>query len=159
LADAQRALIDWLSRGGPWGEQPAVVETHAAIVFLAGARAFKLKKAVDLGYLDFSTVEKRRMVLERELALNRRTAPSFYLRLVPVARAGDGFQLGGDGEAVDWLLEMRRFADDALLSHKAEHGALDEAVVERLAVHVARFHDAAQAVAGDWPAAVARNAR
>jgi hypothetical protein len=128
-------------------------------VFLAGARAFKLKKALDLGYLDFSTVEKRRVVLGRELTLNRRTAPSFYLRLVPVVRAADGFQLGDEGEAVDWLLEMRRFADDALLSHMADRGVLDEAVVERLAVHVARFHDAAEVVAGDWPAAVARIAR
>lgn len=159
MAAAQSALIDWLSQGGPWGERPAVVETHAAMVFLAGARAFKLKKAVDLGYLDFSTVEKRHAVLARELELNRRTAPSLYLRLVPVTRAGDQFVLGGEQEVVDWLLEMRRFADDALLAHRADRGELDEATVERLAVHIARFHDAAESAAGDWSKAVARIAR
>lgn len=151
--------IEWLSRGGPWGEVPVVVETHAARVFLVGDRAFKLKKAVDLGYLDFSTVEKRRAALARELELNRRTAPSYYLGLVPVARTGSGFALGGGGEVADWLLEMRRFADDALLSQRAERGALDEGVIERLAAHVARFHDGAEPVAGDWPRALARIAQ
>lgn len=156
---AQSAVIDWLARGGLWGERPTVIETHAALVFLVGDKAFKLKKAVDLGYLDFSTIDKRRRTLERELELNRRTAPSFYLRVVPVSRTDGGFALGGRGEAADWLLEMRRFPGDALLSHKAERGELDEATIERLAVHIARFHDAAGSVAGDWPASVARIAR
>lgn len=156
---AQSAVIDWLARGGPWGERPKVVETHAALVFLVGDRAFKLKKAVDLGYLDFSTIEKRRQTLERELELNRRTAPALYLRVVPVSRVDVGFALGGRGEPADWLLEMRRFPDDALLSHKADCGALDEPTVERLAVHIARFHDAASPAAGHWPTSVARVAR
>lgn len=159
MTPASTALVDWLSRGEPWGERPTVVETHAALVFLTGSRAFKLKKAVDLGYLDFSTVEKRRVVLARELERNARTAPSLYLRLIPVRRTGDGFALGGEGEVVDWLLEMRRFADDALLGHRAERGLLDETTVEQLAVHVARFHDALVPVSGDWPGALARIAR
>lgn len=158
-AGAQSVAIDWLARGEPWGERPDVIETHAALVFLIGDKAFKLKKAVDLGYLDFSTIEKRRRALEREFELNRRTAPSFYQRVVPVSRSNGAFALGGSEVPVDWLLEMLRFPDDALLSHRADQGALDEATIERLAVHVARFHDAAESVAGDWPASVARIAR
>lgn len=154
----QSPVVEWLTRGDPWGQAPEVVETHAAIVFLVGDRAYKLKKAVNLGYLDFSKAEQRRVTLERELTLNRRTAPLLYLRVVAVGRNENGaFTLDGNNNAVDWLLEMRRFPGGALLSGMAERGALDEATMEKLAAHIARFHDAAHAIGGyDWPAAVAR---
>lgn len=154
------SVIDWLRGGGPWGRVPETIETHAAFVFLAGERAYKLKKRVDLGYLDFSTLEKRHAALARELALNARTAPSIYLCLVPVVERGGMLALGGEGTVVDWLLEMRRFPDDALLAHIAERGGLTEVMVEHLAAHVAAFHNAAEVVHGyDWPAAAARIAR
>jgi aminoglycoside phosphotransferase family enzyme/predicted kinase len=157
-AIAQSPAIEWLRQGGPWGQSPEIVETHAALVFLIGERAYKLKKAVDLGYLDFSTVERRRDALERELHLNRRTAPNLYLRTLPITRSHDGrLHLGGDGEIADWLLEMRRFASDALLSDRAERGQLNDALVEELAAHVAQFHERAEGIANySWPAAVAR---
>ena len=159
MAEATQApIVEWLKTGGPWGQPPKVVETHAAIVFLVGERAYKLKKAVDLGYLNFATPERRRATLVRELTLNRRTAPKLYLRTVAVSRASDGApNLNGEGETVDWLLEMRRFADGALLSEKADRGQLNDAVIEDLAAHVAAFHDGAEIVpAYDWPKAVAR---
>ena len=158
---SQLPVVEWLRRGGPWHQAPEIVETHAAIVFLAGDRAYKLKKAVNLGYLDFTTSALRRATLERELTLNRRTAPSLYLRVVPISCDDDGaFALEGNGQVVDWLLEMRRFPSDALLSRMAERGALDEATMEHLAAHIARFHDGTDAIAAyDWPAAVARIAR
>lgn len=158
---SQLPIVEWLSRGGPCGQAPEIVETHAAIVFLTGDRAYKMKKAVNLGYLDFRRLEGRHAVLERELVLNRRTAASLYLRVVPVTRLGDSdFMLGGDGSVAEWLLEMRRFPSDALLSGMAERGMLDEALIERLAVHIAEFHDRADSViAYDWPAAVARIGR
>jgi aminoglycoside phosphotransferase family enzyme/predicted kinase len=159
MADPQAAVIDWLARGEPWSKRPEMIETHAALVFLIGDKAYKLKKAVDLGYLDFSTVEKRRQTIEREFTLNRRTAPSLYLSAVTITAAQGSFAICGRGEAVDWLLEMRRFPSDALLSHMADRGELDEPMIERLAVHVARFHNAAETVAGGWPKAVARIAR
>ncbi|MBI1212996.1 MAG: AAA family ATPase [Alphaproteobacteria bacterium] len=154
---AQRAAIDWLKSGSPWGKKPDVAETHAALVFLVGDQAFKLKKAVDLGYLNFTTLESRRETLARELTLNRRTAPNLYLRTLPVSRAASGeLNLKGEGEAVDWLLEMRRFPDDALLSTRADRGELTDAVIEDLAEHVAQFHDAAEIVQVDWAKAAAR---
>jgi len=158
---SQRPVVEWLVRGAPWDRVPEVIETHAAFVFLVGDRAYKLKKAVDLGYLDFSTPERRRGALERELILNRRTAPAIYLRIVPVTHVGDGvFALDGNGDVVDWLLEMQRFPSDALLTGLAERGQLDDAMVERLAAHIADFHDRAEVIAAyDWPAAVARIAR
>jgi aminoglycoside phosphotransferase family enzyme/predicted kinase len=155
---SQSVITDWLRTGAPWGEKPAVVETHAALVFLVGDRAYKLKKAVDLGYLNFTTLASRHDILQRELMLNRRTAPSLYLRTLPVSQAGDGtLNMRGEGEVADWLLEMRRFPDDALLSGLAERGLLTDAAVESLAEHVAAFHDGAALVEKfDWPKAVAR---
>jgi aminoglycoside phosphotransferase family enzyme/predicted kinase len=153
----QAAIVDWLRSGHVWGQAPKVVETHAAYVFLVGERAFKLKKAVDLGYLDFSTAEKRRRALTRELELNRRTAPHLYLRVLPITEHAGAFALAGEGRAVDFLLEMRRFADDALLSDLADRGRLEVATVERLAHHIAVFHASEKPLADyDWPRAAAR---
>lgn len=151
-------VCEWLRSGGPWGaDPPHVIETHAAIVFLVGDLAYKMKKPIDLGYLDFSSLAKRRAALAREFELNGRTAPATYLRLVPVVERRGQLTLGGEGHIVEWLLEMQRFADGSLLSEVADRGALTEPMVEQLAAHAATFHDAAAVVSGyDWPAAVAR---
>ncbi len=152
---------DWLRSGSPWETGPPhAIETHAAIVFLAGELAYKMKKPVDLGYLDFSSLAKRHAALARELELNRRTAPATYLRLVPVVERHGQLALGGEGRIVEWLLEMQRFPNGSLLSEVADSGTLSESMVEQLAAHAASFHDAATVISGyDWPAAVARIAR
>ena len=154
----QHSIIQWLTDGKSWAQAPQIVETHAALIFLVGDRAFKLKKAVNLGYLDFSTLESRRSTLERELRLNRRTAPDLYLRTLPITRTAEGkLALQGSGETVEWLLEMQRFPTDALLSQKAKLGQLNGALAERLAIHIAQFHDREPLISGyDWPKAVER---
>ena len=97
------------------------IDTHGAMVFLAGQRAYKLKRAVRFPYMDFSTLALRRAACEREVELNRRTAPDLYLGVVPVKRAGDGrLSLGGAGKAVDWLVLMRRFDQDGLFDRLAQ---------------------------------------
>ena len=83
------------------------VETHASVVFLAGARAWKLKRAVRYDYLDFSTVDRRKAMCEAELRINRRAAPALYWGLTPVTRERDGsLAFGGSGTPVDWLIEI-----------------------------------------------------
>lgn len=128
------------------------LDTHGAIIFLAGDRAYKLKRAVKLPYLDFSTVEKRRQVCARELQLNRRTAPSLYLDMLPIRRdPGGSLHWGGEGEIADWVIAMKRFPQDALFDRLASAGHLDAALVQRLADTVRRFHDGAeQARAARW---------
>ena len=102
------------------------IETHASIVFLAGSRAWKLKRAVRYDYLDFSTVDRRHRMCQAELWINRRTAPSIYRHIVPITRQpSGGLALGGDGEAVDWVVEMARFDQGGLFDRLAERGALD----------------------------------
>ena len=128
------------------GAVPERIDTHAAMVFLAGERAYKLKRAVWFPFLDFSGVEKRRAACEAEIRLNRRTAPDIYLRCQPIARQADGsLSLDGAGEAIDWVVTMRRFEQDALFDRMAERGALAEANIADLADAVARFHGDAEA--------------
>ncbi len=123
------------------------IDTHAAMVFLAGDRAIKLKRAVWFPFLDFSTVEKRRLNCEREVALNRRTAPSLYLGAVPVTRTKDGrLQIDGCGKPVDWIVIMRRFDDSALLDDMAGRGTLTRELMLDLADTIAAFHREAERV-------------
>ncbi|HKJ60733.1 MAG TPA: hypothetical protein VKA94_01880, partial [Hyphomicrobiales bacterium] len=91
-------------------DQVERMDTHGAIIFLAGDRAYKLKRAVKLAYLDFSSAEKRRIALENELMLNRKTAPEIYRRLVRVLRDASGKlwlsgEAGEGGQTLDWVLE------------------------------------------------------
>lgn len=140
----QAATIAFLSRPDTYGPGTGTVEridTHGAVVFLAGERAYKLKRAVKFSYMDFSTPALRRRACEAELRLNRRTAAALYLEVRPVTRErGGSLALGGAGEAVDWVLVMLRFAEDALLDRMAERGALTTPLMIELAAAIARFH-------------------
>jgi aminoglycoside phosphotransferase family enzyme len=111
-------LSGWLARGHG-GPSPAerVIETSIAKIFLFHDRALKLKKPVDFGFLDFTTPDQRRWAMDRELAFNAETAPDLYRKVVPVTRdVGGHLALDGDGDAIDWVLEMRRFEDGAARS-------------------------------------------
>ncbi|HEX2192184.1 MAG TPA: AAA family ATPase [Acidimicrobiales bacterium] len=113
----------------------AVAETHAGIVFFVGDRAYKLKKAVHLGFLDFRSREARLAACRREVGLNRRLAPDVYLGVADVA--------GPDGEVCDHLVVMRRMPAERRLSSLVTAGAPVEAHLEDLAHLLARFHDRA----------------
>jgi aminoglycoside phosphotransferase family enzyme/predicted kinase len=117
-----------------------VLETHISWVLLAGDYAYKLKKPVNLGFLDFGSLERRRFYCEEELRLNRRTAPQLYLEVVPITGSESAPQLGGRGDAIEYAVKMRRFAQQALLSRMAQDGALGEAHIDALARGVASFH-------------------
>ena len=148
LSDSQADVVALLESGDAFGGvRPKRIDTHAASVFLVGDRAWKLKRAVRFDYLDFSTTDRRRGALDAELRLNRRTAPDLYVAVHPITRESDGrLAIGGSGEAIDWLLEMRRFASEALLAQVAERGRLDEQLLMRLTDRIAAFHDTAEVV-------------
>lgn len=145
--DVQADVVAFLDQGDAFDrKRPIRIDTHCASVFLVGDRAWKLKRAVRFGYLDFSTPEKRHTALAAELRLNRRTAPDLYRALHPISREADGgLAIDGAGDVVDWLLEMRRFPDDGLLSHLADRGELGEGLLMRLADRIGAFHGAAEA--------------
>lgn len=115
-----------------------VIETSCAWVFLTGDRALKVKKPVDYGYLDYSTLEKRLWALERELRFNRSAAPDIYRRVVRIGAAGESFELDTAGEPIEYALEMRRFDEDAVLSQRPY--AVDGDLADAMGREVARFH-------------------
>jgi len=146
LPDDQSEVIAFLADPASYGGLPVEhVETHGAHVFLCGDLAFKVKRAVRYDYMDFSTLERRRAMLARELELNRAAAPEIYRDLVAVTRESDGrLALGGAGAPVEWALRMRRFPAEAELSAVAARGALNDRLADELGRAVAVYHEKAE---------------
>ena len=146
MSDDQAETIAFLSKpesyGLARGEKIERHETHGSFVFLAGDRAYKLKRAVKFPYMDYSTVEHRRAMCERELAVNRRLAPELYLETTPIRRGRDGtMRIGaGDGDILDWLVTMRRFGQDDLLESRRKSGTLDARLMREVGERLAVFH-------------------
>jgi uncharacterized protein len=148
-----RFLGDRSTHGGATVER---VDTHSAVVFLAGDRVLKIKRAVRFPFLDYSTLDKRKAACSAELEINRKFAPQLYRRIVPITRDQNGaLSLGGAGEPIEWAVEMARFDENKTLDHLADRGELDEKYIEQLAASVAAMHDRAEPVAaGPWIKAV-----
>jgi aminoglycoside phosphotransferase family enzyme/predicted kinase len=121
-----------------------VIETHISYVLLAGDYAYKIKKPVALGFLDFSSLDARRHFCEEELRLNRRTAPQVYLDVVAIGGARDTPSVGGEGPALEYAVKMRRFPQEMLFDRLARDGGLEASHVDALAEAVARLHGAAE---------------
>ena len=136
---------------GPACTSVRVIETHISWVYLTGTHAYKVKKAVAFGFLDFTTLESRRRYCEEELRLNRRTAAQIYLDVVPITGSVDRPVVDGEGPALEWAVRMREFPQQALLSEMLGRGELTPAHVDALAITVARFHEGAARVPADRP--------
>lgn len=119
------------------------IDTHGAAVFLAGPFAYKVKRAVYFPFMDFSTLEKRRAACAAEVEISGAGAPGLYLGVVPIVRTAHGLALGGDGEAVEYAVKMRRFDTDLTLDRIAERGALTPDLVKAVAAMVVNAHAAA----------------
>ncbi len=117
-----------------------LIQTHSSYVLLTGDYAYKLKKPVNFGFLNYSTLQKRQHFCQEELRLNRVAAPEIYLEVLPVTRNGDKYQLGGAGEAVEYTLKMRQFPQETLFSEMFDRGGLEEQHVAQLGQVVAQYH-------------------
>jgi aminoglycoside phosphotransferase family enzyme/predicted kinase len=142
-------LIERLRRGDLF-EPPAgparVIETHISWVLLAGDFAYKIKKPVNFGFVDFSTLELRRHFCEEELRLNRRAAPELYLRVVAITGTVDEPRVGGEGAALEYALVMRRFEDACRADHLLAAGSLTNEHFETFARDLQDFHARAESV-------------
>ena len=154
MTEDQSAVVAYLSspaaHGGAAVER---IDTHTSIVFLAGDRAWKLKRAVRYDYLDYSTAYRRRQMCDAEIRVNRRTAPALYRGVTAITRQPDGsLAIGGDGRPVDWLVEMARFDQNDLFIQLAEAGLLPLRVMPPLAEAIVEFHRHADGRAnhGGW---------
>ena len=120
------------------------IDTHASIVFLEPDRVLKIKRAVRLPFLDYSTLDKRGQACADELAINRRHAAMLYRRVVPITRQADGFAVDGSGPVVEWAVEMARFDENKALDHLARAGAIEPAHAEMLADVIRESHRQAE---------------
>jgi hypothetical protein len=117
-----------------------VVTTHASVVFLAGEHVYKLKKPVDLGFLDYSTLAKRLHMCRAEVDLNRRLAPDVYHGVVPITFRAGRIGVGGTGEALEYAVHMRRLDPAYTLEARLARGLVDADDVRRIAHRIDDFH-------------------
>jgi aminoglycoside phosphotransferase family enzyme/predicted kinase len=121
-----------------------VRQTHISVVFLAGEHVYKIKKPVNLGFLDFSTLAKRRHFCQEEVRLNARLAPDVYLGVVPIVADGDRVRVDGPGEPIEWAVKMRRLADEQTLESRLERGQVSDELARAVARKIADFHRTAE---------------
>jgi hypothetical protein len=121
-----------------------LMQTQMSFIFLTGDYAYKVKKPVDLGYLDYTTLEKRRFFCQRELELNRRLCPEIYLEVVPIVQRGGKFFLGGEGEPVEYAVKMRQLPSERMMDVLLRKKQVSSEMVGRVAEKVAKFHQEAR---------------
>lgn len=121
-----------------------LLQTHISWVILTGNFAYKVKKPVDFGFLDFSSLERRQHFCREELRLNRRLAPHLYLAALPVGKQGGHFQLDGKQDISEWCIKMRQFGDGNLLNERMQTGDFDAHWMDALARDIAGFHHSAE---------------
>ncbi len=158
-AQSQTAALQFLGDPATYGNhQVRRIDTHANVVFLAGDRALKVKRAVRLPFLDYSTLAKRKAACLSELEVNRAFAPELYRRAVPITRDSTGhLALGGDGETIEWAVEMLRFDESQTLDRIAEARGVDDALARKLAEMIVAMHTRAPAAdTNSWIGALNR---
>lgn len=125
----------------PVTESPIrLIQTHVSYVLLTGEFVYKVKKPVNFGFLDYSTLEKRQHFCQEEIRLNQRAAAELYLEVLPITAAGDRPQLNGSGEPIEYTLKLKQFPQSALLTEVFDRGELTPALITRLALEIADFH-------------------
>lgn len=143
MTATSHSLVEDLSQPQNLPESSGAVEvvtTHGSHVFLTGNSVYKVKRAKDYGFLDYTDAEARRHFCHEEVRLNRRAAPSVYLGVLPVYRNRNGYSMTREGDVADWAVHMRRLPDDRSALALAQAGALDETELEAIARAAARFY-------------------
>ncbi len=144
--NTQNQVIDALMKPEAYDENPGhieLVQTHISFVFLTAKHVYKVKKAVNFGFLDFTTLEKRRFFCLKELELNRRLCEGMYLEVVRINKAA-AIKIKGDGDTVEYAVKMKRIPQENIMTKLLEENKVNAAVVDRLAKTIADFHSKAE---------------
>jgi aminoglycoside phosphotransferase family enzyme len=123
--------------------QIELIQTHISYVFLTRNLVYKVKKAVDLGFLDFTTLEKRHLFCEKELELNRRLCEDMYIEVVPINRSNI-IRIRGEGETIEYAVKMKRMPQEKMMSKLLEENKVDNNLIDRTAEIIADFHSHAE---------------
>jgi aminoglycoside phosphotransferase family enzyme len=141
------SLVEALLRPQSYPHKPQkieLVQTQMSFIFLAGKYVYKIKKPVNLGYLDYTTLGKRHFFCQQELELNRRLCPYVYLAVVPIVEENGGFRIEGQGKAVEYAVKMRQLPQDHMMDVLLPRGEVTPEMVARVAEKLADFHQKAQ---------------
>ena len=143
---AQSQIVEALMEPQAYDEQPGhieVVQTHISYVFLTKNFVYKVKKAVNFGFLDFSTLEKRRFFCEKELELNRRLCGDMYIEVAPINKSKI-IKINGEGETVEYALKMKRMPQEKIMTKLLEENRVDEKLIDKIAKIITDFHSKAE---------------
>jgi len=146
-AAARDELLEFLHFPTSYPDKPEKVEirqTHISIVAMTPSLVYKVKKPLDLGFLDFSTLEKRREACETEVRLNRRLCRDVYLRVVPISRRDGRLCFGEGGEEIDYAVQMRRLPEEGFLEQRLARGAVTPKDLDRVAAKLSGFYRSQQ---------------
>jgi aminoglycoside phosphotransferase family enzyme len=142
----QKQVVEALMKPEAYDEETGRIEltqTHISFVFLTTNFVYKVKKAVDLGFLDFTTLEKRRFFCEKELELNRRLCGDMYLEAVPINRS-NAFKVKGKGRTVEYAVKMKRMPQEKIMTNLLEENKVDSKLIDEIAKIIAEFHSKAE---------------
>jgi len=142
----QKQVVEAMMKPEAYDEDPGQIEllqTHISMVFLTKNFVYKVKKAIDLGFLDFTTLEKRHLFCKKELELNRRLCGDMYLGVVPINRS-DNIRIEGEGETVEYAVKMKRMPQERMMNKLLEKNEVDSKLVDRIARMISNFHSKAE---------------
>jgi aminoglycoside phosphotransferase family enzyme/predicted kinase len=117
-----------------------IIQTHISYVALTGRYAYKIKKPVNFGFLDFSTLEKRKYFCEEEVRLNKRLCPEIYLDIVPITKKNNDFELNGKGKAVEYAVKMKEFPQEKIMTKQLEKEKIDEEILDKICNILNKFY-------------------
>jgi hypothetical protein len=143
---AQKPVVEALLSPEAYPEDPGKIEliqTHISFVFLTKNFVYKVKKSVNFGFLDFSTIEKRRFFCEKELELNSRLCPEIYLEVVPINKSNI-IKINGIGETVEYALKMKRLPQEKIMTVLLNENKVDNKTIDAIAKEIAQFHSKVQ---------------
>lgn len=142
----QKQVVEALMKPEAYDREMGKIElkqTHISFVFLTGNIVYKIKKAVNFGFLDFSTLEKRRFFCEKEVELNKRLCGDMYLETVPITKS-DSIKIGGEGEVIEYAVKMKRIPEEKIMTRLLEEGKIDKKLLDKMAKIIAEFHQKAE---------------
>lgn len=119
-------------------------QTHISYVYITDSFVYKVKKPVNFGFLDFSTLEKRKFYCDQEVILNKRLSPHIYLGTVPVTKENDSFVFNGAGEAIDYAVKMKLIDESLMIRHYLNNNTLTPEIIDNVAKAIAEFHKNAE---------------
>ncbi|MGD0449954.1 MAG: phosphotransferase [Candidatus Bathyarchaeia archaeon] len=146
MMNDQKQVVEALLNSQAYPEEPGKIEliqTHSSFVFVTKKFVYKMKKAVNFGFLDFSTLEKRRFFCEKELELNRRLCEDVYLEVVPINKSNN-IKIEGDGETIEYALKMKRLPQQKIMTILLKEGKVNNKTIDELAKIIVEFHSKAQ---------------